>query len=288
MKRALLAGGVLAVWIGATQFSAATINDVHFHHFHLNVVDPQRSSTFYQQIFGGVPVKFAGRTDAIFTERSFILFNKVAQPAAWALETGIWHLGWGGVDGPREFNILTGKGVEFQTPVTALGNNYYMYAFGPDKEVLEVWTGFQNHRYGHIHLVAADTNATLKWYSDTLGIALRPPAANGNVALQQVDNVAINALRQPATTPVPALWEGNAPITAFQPTKGRAIDHIAFSYRKIQPIFDRMKKAGVTIAEPITVKQEFGFKSFFITGPENVLIEIVEAKPIPDASWEEK
>ena len=49
-----------------------------------------------------------------------------------------------------------------------------------------------------------------------------------------------------------------------------------------------MKKAGVTIAEPITLKQEFGFKSFFITGPENVLIEIVEAKPIPDASWEEK
>ena len=76
MKRALLAGGVLAVWIGATQFSAATINDVHFHHFHLNVVDPQRSSTFYQQVFGGVPIKFAGRTDAIFTERSFILSTR--------------------------------------------------------------------------------------------------------------------------------------------------------------------------------------------------------------------
>ena len=72
----------------------------------------------------------------------------------------------------------------------------------------------------------------------------------------------------------------------FQPTQGRAIDHLAFSYRHIEPVFERMQAAGVEIAEPIAVRPDVGHKSFFVVAPDQVLIEIVEAKPIPDSSWE--
>jgi catechol 2,3-dioxygenase-like lactoylglutathione lyase family enzyme len=72
----------------------------------------------------------------------------------------------------------------------------------------------------------------------------------------------------------------------FQTTQGRAIDHLAFSYRDIAPVFERMKSAGVEIVEPPAVREGVGHKSFFVMGPDKVLIEIVEAKPIPDSSWE--
>src|SRR5713101_7177143 len=67
VNRALMALAALAVWVGSIPFAAELENDPHFHHFHLNVVDPQKSIEFYQRIFGAVPIKFGGRTDAAFT-----------------------------------------------------------------------------------------------------------------------------------------------------------------------------------------------------------------------------
>jgi len=46
-----------------------------------------------------------------------------------------------------------------------------------------------------------------------------------------------------------------------------------------------MKAAGVQISEPITTRPADDLKSFFVQGPDNVLVEIVEAKPIPDGLW---
>ena len=51
------------------------------------------------------------------------------------------HIGWAGVDGPNEYEWLKKEGVKFQTPVTALGSNFYMYFFGEDGELLEIYTG---------------------------------------------------------------------------------------------------------------------------------------------------
>jgi catechol 2,3-dioxygenase-like lactoylglutathione lyase family enzyme len=67
---------------------------------------------------------------------------------------------------------------------------------------------------------------------------------------------------------------------------GSPIDHIAFSYENIQPAFDRMRTAGVTIVEPIAMRPGVGLKSFFVQGPDSVLVEIVEARPIPDGLWQ--
>jgi len=65
-----------------------------------------------------------------------------------------------------------------------------------------------------------------------------------------------------------------------------AVDRIAFSYRNIQPVYDRMKAAGVEILEPITDRPETKMKSFIVQGPEKVSVEIVEAKPIPEGAWD--
>ena len=46
-----------------------------------------------------------------------------------------------------------------------------------------------------------------------------------------------------------------------------------------------MKAAGVQIEAPIAMRPADDLKSFFVQRPDNVLIEIVEAKPIPDGLW---
>lgn len=70
-------------------------------------------------------------------------------------------------------------------------------------------------------------------------------------------------------------------------TDGHVIDHIAFSYRDIDAVFARMKAAGVEIVEPITYEETLRMRHFFIRSPDKVLVEIVEAKPIPSGVWGE-
>ncbi len=40
------------------------------------------------------------------------------------------------------------------------------------------------------------------------------------------------------------------------------------------------------IVEPVAARPGIGLKSFFVQGPDHVLIEIVESKPIPEGLWQ--
>ncbi len=68
-------------------------------------------------------------------------------------------------------------------------------------------------------------------------------------------------------------------------TDGSAIDHLAFSYTDIDPVFERMEEAGAEIVRPIRFSQEHGHRSFFARAPDGLLVEIVEARPIPEGLW---
>ena len=72
----------------------------------------------------------------------------------------------------------------------------------------------------------------------------------------------------------------------FEPTQGHVIDHLGFSFRNIEPVFERMKMAGAEIVEPIATQPDTGIKSFFALAPDGLLVEIVEERPIPDGIWE--
>ena len=278
-----------------------------FHHIHINSVDPAKSIQFYQQFFGAVPVKFRSASDAVLTDRSFILFTKVDEPASWKLVSGIYHVGWGGVDGPSDFKWRDDLGVEWETPLSSLGTNYYMYAYGPDKEVIEVWTGFKHHRFGHIHLFSDDVGAATKWYMENIGangperVPPKPPKAPDDFeagldspgaifrylwasSVNTNNGVTINIFATPSLDSVN--WWGYDPIDELVASDGRSIDHIAFSYRDIQPVYERMKRNGVEIVDEIKTRDEYKIKSFFVRGPDKVLIEVVEARPFPEGVWE--
>lgn len=284
---------------------AGEVEQANFHHVHLNVPDVDDAVNYYKKFFSSVPVKFRGEADAILADRSFILFNEVPEMAPNALTSSIWHIGWGGVDGPSDYKWRKEAGVEFETELNSLGPFHYMYAYGTGREVIEVWTGFRHHRFGHVHMLANDVNVTKNWYRDNLGLAgpsadtPKPPPVPEDFVLTpgdpsvmrylwasqvQTGGVTINIFGQPG--PEPVIWWQGEPIVEFDETDGRAIDHIAFSYPKIKKVYKRMKAAGVEIVDPIRKREEFGMKSFFVRGPDKVLVEIVEAEPIPGGLWD--
>jgi catechol 2,3-dioxygenase-like lactoylglutathione lyase family enzyme len=269
--------------------------EAHFHHVHINAVEPQESIDFYEKIFGAVEVEYAERTAALFVERSFILFDQVDTPAPSTLESALWHIGWGGIDGTNEAKWLAAQGVRFEVEPTRLGSSHYMYLLGPDDELVEIFTGERNHRFNHVHLFATDVNATTGWFERHLGLAPRAPAPVeprerggqlrwGNSI--RVDNVSIVVFGLPEGQERPPWWPETAKPGQFAPTHGRVIDHIAFSVHELDPLFARMKAEGAEIVEPVAERADLGTRSFFALAPDGLLVEVVEAKPIPDAAWE--
>ncbi len=283
---------LLACVVLASPCFAAEVEPANFHHVHLNVTDPAKTIEFYTTIFGAVPTKYASATDALFTERSFILWNVVPSAPPSELKSGLWHLGWGGIDMPNEYKWLVSKGVKIHTPLYELGEGHVTYVQGPDDELIEVNTT-GNHRFGHVHLFAEDVNVTTQWYADHLGLeARRPNVPKPDLTKVRAwsnafrcDNVSIIVYGRPDYTPAPPWWRWE-PLTEFESTAGRAIDHLAFSYRDIKPVFERMKAAGVHIVQPIMLDMAFNHSSFKVEGPDKVMIEIVEAKPVPEGIWE--
>src|ERR1700736_207177 len=94
--RSLLAVGVVLALQGTGWTNPCWAEErAHFHHVRLNGTDVNKSIRFYARVFGAVAVEFRGVADALFTERSFILFNQVSQPPPSDLTSAIWHIGWG-------------------------------------------------------------------------------------------------------------------------------------------------------------------------------------------------
>lgn len=186
-------------------------------------------------------------------------------------------------------------------PLTAYGGFHYMVGYGPNRETIEIVTG-SNNRFGHVHLFSDDVGSAINWYVDNLGvngpprIAPRPPKAPKNVDRARVGeylwtshvstNNGVGFLFYSTPSEDTVNWWRYDPIDELVPTDGRVMDHIAFSYRDIQPVFDRMKRNGVEIVDGIKQREAYKMKSFFVRGPGKVLIEIVEARPLPEGVWE--
>ena len=238
------------------------------------------------------------RPSALFTERSLILFNKVAEPPPSDLTSGIWHIGWGGVDVKNEYEWWKGHGVDIHTPLSPLPgqDNFYFYIRGPDKELIEINT-MGHHRFAHVHLFATDVNETTRWYAQHLGLhaaaaASRSEAQGDMQTLRTIwinsfrcDNVTLHRLRQARSRSAAAVVAPIRRLREIKPTQGRADRPRRVLLSPDRAGLRRMKAAGVKIVQPIAVRESLKLKSFFVLAPDDVLVEIVEAKPIPEGAW---
>jgi hypothetical protein len=107
-----VAAGTLAFVAGngipaGAQSQAAAPEALHFHHVHLNSVDPAAAAAYYPKAFAKSAEKttFNGH-EAVKTGNLYILFTKVATPPQNELtgpQTSVWHFGWN-TPNSREYN----------------------------------------------------------------------------------------------------------------------------------------------------------------------------------------
>ncbi|HET9159240.1 MAG TPA: VOC family protein [Caulobacteraceae bacterium] len=272
------------------------VEGAHWHHLHINATDPDRSIEFYTTHFDAKEATFADGKEAVWTQKSWILFNKVPEPPSRKLNTAIWHMGWGTENPKAEYERQKAKGASFFAPLTdiSIANGgqrdrfYYMYVEGPDRTLIELNTA-SHHHFGHIHLFSKDPIAAGDWYIRTFGLTGRPLSTAqtnrtprfstvgnqiGPSSSLYLDN--INFIIYPvgySRTAYRDDWKG---VDELQSTRGKLYDHIAISVPKLEPALAALGKAGVKVTEPPKTWAGGRLRSAFIEGPDHIAIELIE------------
>jgi catechol 2,3-dioxygenase-like lactoylglutathione lyase family enzyme len=290
----VIAGALLATGLAAQPAEPLPPQLAHFHHVHLNATDPKAAIDFYTSKFDCEKAKFAGAFDAVWAQKSWLLFSKVAAPPKSEITSAIWHIGWGAEKMQETYKKQLDSGTKFATPITdisdigggnAQGIFFYAYVDGPDHQLIELNTS-SHHNFGHIHMLSKDPIAAGEWYVKEFGLVRRgrgTPSPEprmykgfqiGPSASLMADNVNIIIFPwQYAQAQWPELWKDR---TEFESTKGHVTDHIGFSVDNLDETIARLKNDGVTVTDEPRVILGGKVKFAVIEGPDKVRIELVE------------
>ena len=257
----------------------------HFHHVHLNSTDPAAAIEFYTSRFKARRKNFAGLGDGVWTGDSWLLFSKVAAPPPSEVVSGIWHIGWGAEDMKAVYQRQLDRGTRFATPLSDISDMvgrsfFYAYVDGPDHALIEINTA-SHHNFGHVHMFSADPPAAGAWYAKHFGVRVFaqketrtyrgvPIAPAAFVTADHVSMIIypIDYLRVTA----PQSWEDGQKLVG---TRGRVIDHLAFSVDDLDATLARLRAAGVQMtSEPHSIAE--GVRCVFVEGPDQVAIELLE------------
>jgi catechol 2,3-dioxygenase-like lactoylglutathione lyase family enzyme len=261
---------------------------IRLHHVHLNVRDVRETVGFYEKFFGAREVWLNDHETALWADPILLLLDEADGDLPDALETGLEHVGLGVADPVTWFDDASREGLEIDTrngaptaPVSMplpvqlspfvdpnLDTFAYVYVRGPNHERIEVWSGLD--RFRHVHFLSREVDKTVAWYGQLLNATPLVASAADTFGLG-------NGL--PLAGGV-QLFYASAPTTGeLVPTDDLPVSHIAFSVTDLDAMLARCEQLSLELVTSIT-RTEHGFRSFFLRGPEHVLIELVEAQPI--------
>jgi catechol 2,3-dioxygenase-like lactoylglutathione lyase family enzyme len=268
---------------------APSTTTAHFHHLHLNSTDPAAAIDFYTRTFDCEKARFKGFMDAVWAQKSWLLFNKVNAPPPADITSAIWHFGWGAEDMPDAYRKQLAKGTPFGTPITEMYPRFWFaYVDGPDHAIIEMNTA-AHHSFGHLHLLSADPVSAGEWYVKQLGATWRngrlPTREKrfykeyqiGPLASLMMDNVNIIIFPvEYARQAFPEQWKDRK---AFDSPQGRVVDHVGVSVEDLTESVQKLRKAGVKIIEAKSLEPgDSKIRFAFIEGPDNIRIELVEGQ----------
>ena len=200
---------VLAQRPNATPQSPA-IAPMHFHHVHLNSVDPKAAADYYPRPYPATTTRttFNGY-EAVKTGNVYLLFTKVGAPPKTELnapQDSIWHFGWNTPDSQkydREFrakglkiaqmwDAADGKLVDMSSDVLpglptqeqilemrAKGveprhKGGFGYLRGPDDAMIENAQGApgEPERFNHVHMFHEHPLCAMQWYVAHMGATI--------------------------------------------------------------------------------------------------------------------
>jgi len=253
--------------------------ELHFHHVHFNTVDPEEDLAFFEKYFGAGPVDFCADADgntltrATRTERAWFLYTQVDEAPDPRLNTYLEHVGWVNAMTGAEFMRLVDLGVplypegRFQCPeaasgmsacaVAGLSDDYYFYVQAPSGARVEIalGPGPATSGFGHVHFIMGEDMTFFETVTD---------GAYTGGAIDMINHTDVS------------LQETLLMDEMVVDTRGKAIDHIAYSTTDLEATKARIEGAGIEIAEDIGMKPEYGFRSFFVRSPKGTWVELVE------------
>ena len=216
--------------------------------------------------------------DAVWAQKSWLLFTKVGAPPPWELTSAIWHFGWGAEDMKATYQKQLDMKTKFFTPITELGTNFfYAYVESPDRALIEL-NSASHHNFGHLHLFSDDPVSAGEWYMKYFGATRRgnpttPPSREprfrngiqvGPGMSLMLDNVNIIIYPiQYSKQVYPDHWKGK---TEMSPTKGRWSSR-GFSFDNLSEALE--KCAGMASRLPMRLRALRAANPYaFIEGPD--------------------
>ncbi len=282
---------LVGLWGGLVAPLAAQPQSFKFHHVHLNTVDPGKAIDFYASHFNAERARFGGKVSAVRAQGKWLLFTKVSRPPAWPVVSPLYHIGWGAPDMKAAYERLRSQGVAFETPISDIstvldapsGRVFFAYVDGPDHALIEINTAASDV-FQHVHLLSDDPVSTGQWYLKHFGGRSNNPNPSREARLHNglqihpfmgvmIDGVQFfwytKAFGQGS---YPDAWKGR---TTFASSRGRVIDHIAFSVGALDETLSGLEAGGVRVLRrPRTSKE--GFRSAFVQAPDGVELELVD------------
>jgi catechol 2,3-dioxygenase-like lactoylglutathione lyase family enzyme len=137
-----------------------------------------------------------------------------------------------------------------------VGGTDYFYLLAPNNARIEVsqGPGPAMSGFGHLHMVGG---TDFEWFMTLTAGAFADSSIDG---VNHID-FGVNEF----------LLDGD-----LVDTRGRPIDHIAYSTSEFDDARDRIEGEGFEIVEEESFKEDFGFRSFFVRTDKGVWVEIVE------------
>jgi catechol 2,3-dioxygenase-like lactoylglutathione lyase family enzyme len=194
----------------------AKVEPLHFHHMHLNSMDPAAAAAYYPKPFALSATKttFNG-FEAVKTGNLYILFTKVSTPPQNELtgpQTSVWHFGWNtpnsrqydekfraaGLTIAQMWDAADGKLVDMSSDtlpgfptqeqilemrakgVQPTREGGFGYLRGPDGVMIENAQAGTTERFNHVHMYHEHPRCAMEWYVAHLGA--RMPQGRGGAA----------------------------------------------------------------------------------------------------------
>ena len=241
-----------------------------YHHVHVAAPSPIEAVKWYTSHLTCRPI--AERNDAVACGRVEIVF--VAQPTAGGTQgTGVNHIAFSFADLAAKMAELEavgvrGTGVRLQrfedgSMIRDMPGLFgHGFIFDPWGTRIELVEDPEHLGFHHVHLSAADPDATLAWYRNVFGGQIE--RLKGYVDGLLLDNVWL--LASPAEAGAPA------------PTAGRTVDHLGFVVPDLDVAAEDMREQGVDFQQAPALPEggRAAARRAYLIGPDNVRLAVVE------------
>ena len=163
----------------------------------------------------------------------------------------------------------------------------FSYVVAPDGVLFElVGTPTTKDSFSHLHFFHSQPHCAANWYVEQLGMVL--PAGRSAVNPCDVSHSEPTwpSLERTGTVRQPSAGVRFAngsiswyPRTGLVPSRGQALDHVAFSVDNLDVMLQRLRRKGVRV---LTEPYDFGdTRAAMIEGPDGLSIELVQTRGEP-------